>query len=107
MADLHGQTFFYLYFFNLIRWIQSCDKKNLTFFDCCDEIFIKLILKKDIKLATGSLNNIFQDLFNKILCQQSTHDRSYMSVVTMCSEGFLSKLRIVCKRVNPFPNDKF
>ena len=24
--------------FNLIRWIQLCDKKNLTFVDCCDKI---------------------------------------------------------------------
>ena len=42
--------------FNLIRWIQICDKKNLTFVDCCDKIFIKLALKNVIKLAKGSLN---------------------------------------------------
>ena len=29
-------------------------------------------------LAKGSLNNIFQDSFNKILSQQLTHDRSYI-----------------------------
>ena len=40
--------------------------------------FIKLVLTKVNKLAKGSLNNIFQDLFNKILSQQLTHDRSYM-----------------------------
>ena len=55
---------------NLTRWIQLCDKKNLTFVDCCDKNFIKL--------AKGSFNNIFQDSFNKILSQQLTHDRSYI-----------------------------
>ena len=25
------------YFFNLILWIDLCDKKNLTFIDRCDE----------------------------------------------------------------------
>ena len=49
-------------FFNLIRLIQLCDKKNLTF------------------SAKGSLNNIFQDSFNIILSQQLTHDRSYISI---------------------------
>ena len=33
-------------------------------------------------LAKGSLNNIFQNLFNKILSQQLTHDRSYISVMS-------------------------
>ena len=32
---------FGLLLFNLIRWIQSCDTKNLTFFDCCDKILLK------------------------------------------------------------------
>ena len=32
------------------------------------------------KLAKGSLNNIFQDSFNKTLSQQLTHDRSYVSI---------------------------
>ena len=41
--------------------------------------FIKLVLKNVIKLAKDSLNNIFKDCFNKILSQQLTHDRSYMS----------------------------
>ena len=36
-------------------------------------------MKNVIKLAKGSLNNIYQDSFNKILSQQLTHDRSYMS----------------------------
>ena len=53
-------------FFNLICWIQLCDKKNLTFVDCWDKIFIKLVLKNVIKLAKGSLNNIFQDSVNNI-----------------------------------------
>ena len=28
------------YIFNLIRWIQLCDEKNLTFIDCCDKILL-------------------------------------------------------------------
>ena len=38
-------------FFKLIRWIQLCDKKNLSFVDYCDTIFIKLVMKNVIKLA--------------------------------------------------------
>ena len=40
---------------------------------------MKPVLKNVIKLAKGSLNNIFQDSFNIILSQQLTHDRSYVS----------------------------
>ena len=40
---------------------------------------IKLVLKNIIKLAKGLHNNIFQDSFDKILFQQLTHDRSYIS----------------------------
>ena len=37
----------------------------MTFVDCWDNFFfIKLVLKIVIKLAKGSLNNIFQDSFN-------------------------------------------
>ena len=80
MADLHDQmSMFWTLIFQFNCWIQLCDKKNLTFADCCDRILIKLVLKSFIKLAKGSLNNIFQDLFYKILSQQLTHDRSYMS----------------------------
>ena len=43
----------------------------------CDKEFIKLVLEKGIKLAKGSINNIFQDSFYNILSQQLTHDRSY------------------------------
>ena len=46
-------------------WIQFCDKK-----------------KNIIKLAKGLINDIFQDLFNKILFQQLTHDRFYISGMT-------------------------
>ena len=50
------------------------------------KILFKLVLKHVIKLAKGSVNNIFQDPFNKILSQQSTHHRSYISlpVHTLC-----------------------
>ena len=65
--------------FNLIRWIQLCDKRNLTFVDSCDKNFIKLILKNVMKLAKGSLNNILQDSFNEISSQQLTHEKSYIS----------------------------
>ena len=65
--------------FNIIRLVQLCDKKNLTFVDCWDKNYTKLVLKKVIKLAKGSLNNIFQDSFNIIVSQQLTHDISYIS----------------------------
>ena len=42
-------------FFNRIRWIQLCDKKNLKFVDCCDNFFIKLVPKN----VRGSQNNIY------------------------------------------------
>ena len=43
MADLHGQMSMFwnlIFFLYLICWIQSCDKKNLTFDDCCDRILL-------------------------------------------------------------------
>ena len=62
-------------FFNLSRLIQLCDKKNLTFVDCWDKMILNSSWKNVIKRAF----NIFQDSFNKILSQQLTHDRSYIS----------------------------
>ena len=47
-------------------------------------------------LAKGLLYSIFQDSFNKILFQQLTHDRSYIS--NTFSSGRL---------INPFPNTPF
>ena len=44
-----------------------------------DPIIIILVLKNIIKLTKGSLNNIFQDSFNKILSQQLTHNILYLS----------------------------
>ena len=44
-------------FFNLIRWIQLCDKKDLTFVDYWDKILSKSSWKNVIKLAKGSLYN--------------------------------------------------
>ena len=67
-------------FFNWIPWIKLCDKKNLTFVDCCDKILLNSSWKNVIELAKGSLNNVFQGSFHKTLSQQLTHDRSYMSV---------------------------
>ena len=53
-------------FFYLIRWIQLSDKKNLTFIDCCEP-----------KACLIS----FLDSSDKILSQQLTHDRSYISLL--------------------------
>ena len=56
--------------------------------------FIKLVLKNVIKLAKGSLSNIFQDSFSKILSQQFTHERSYIIStlpVTECTINFSFK----------------
>ena len=36
-----------------------------------------------IKLAKGSLNNISQDSFNKILFEQLTHERSYVGAIRL------------------------
>ena len=44
----------------------------------CENSYLKLSIKNVIKLAKGSLNNIFQDSFNKIKSQQLTHDRAFM-----------------------------
>ena len=77
---------FWPLFFNLIRLIQLCDKKNLTFVDCWDKIISKFVFKNVINLAKGSLNNIFQDSFNIILSQLLTHDRSYISSYSAVEE---------------------
>ena len=42
-------------------------------------ILIKRVLKYVIKRVFGELNNIFQDEFNKILSQQSTNVRFFLS----------------------------
>ena len=42
--------------------------------------FIKRVLKNVIKRAFGELNNVFQDEFNKILSQQSTNVRFFLSL---------------------------
>ena len=41
--------------------------------------FIKRVLENVIKRAFGELNNIFQDEFNKILSQQQTNVRFFLS----------------------------
>ena len=58
----------------------------MTFVDCCDKSFMKLVLKNAIKLAKGSLYKNFQDSFNKILSQQLTHDISsiHVSAIFQC-----------------------
>ena len=38
-----------------------------------------LVLKNAIKLAKGSLNNIFKTRLTKILSEQLIHDRTYIS----------------------------
>ena len=37
---LESIFFCFFCFFNLIRWIQLCDKKYLTFVDCYDKILL-------------------------------------------------------------------
>ena len=76
--------------FNSIRWIQLCDKKSLALVDFWGKILLNLSWKKLIKLAKGPLSNIFQDWFNKILSQQLTHDRSYISQQSTNAIFFLS-----------------
>ena len=91
---------FGLLFFNLIQLIQLCDKKNLTFIDSWDKIILNLSWKNVIKLAKGSLNNIFQDSFNIILSQQLTHDRSYISSNTYINLANTVTLKITSAQAN-------
>ena len=49
---------------------------------------MKLVPENVIKLARGSLNNIFKDSFHEILSEQLTHDRSYISQIEMVSYQF-------------------
>ena len=68
----HGQmSMFWTLIFQFNSLIQICDKKNLTSW------------KMFFKPAKNSLNNIFQDSFNKILSQQLTHERFYMSCLNL------------------------
>ena len=81
---------------------------NLTFVDCCDKSFIKLVLKNVIKLAKGSLNNNFQDSFNKFLSQQLTHDKPYMSITK--AYGQMKSIMVLIfslliRPVNTLPNN--
>ena len=62
-------------------------------------------MKNVIKLAKGSLNNIFQDSFNKILSQQITHDRSYISVfdrVKLTCDIFDNSQNLACPYMQGF-----
>ena len=63
-------------FFTLIHWIQIRDEKNLTFVDCWNKISRP---ENGIKLPKDSLYDSFQDSYYKILSQQLTHARSYIS----------------------------
>ena len=47
----------------------------------CGNFFYQTRPKNVIKLAKGSLNNIFQDSFTKISSHQLTCDRSYICVI--------------------------
>ena len=49
-------------------------------------------MKSVIKLAKGSLINIFQDPFNKLLSQQLTHDRSDISQQLTHDRSYISQL---------------
>ena len=78
-ADLHEYALDQYFFFNFIRWTELFDKNNMTFVNCYDKILLSSSWKKVIKLTTCSLNNIIQDSFSKVLSEQLTHDRSYIS----------------------------
>ena len=65
-------------YFNLIHWIQLCDKKNLTFVDCWDKILLNSSWKNVIKLAKGLLSNIYRTHLTTFY-QQLTHDISDIS----------------------------
>ena len=43
------------FFFNSVRWIHLCDKKNLTFFDCCDKILLNSSWKTLLSLPKARL----------------------------------------------------
>ena len=82
-------------------WIQFCDKKNVTFIDCCNTIFLNL--------SKGSLNNIFQDLLNKIRSQQISQDRSYIYYITKSWTGLNPKHLLAFKSLwalKSLPNNK-
>ena len=42
--------------FNLIRWIDLCDKKNRTFVDCCNKILLNLSWKVLLSLPKARLS---------------------------------------------------
>ena len=65
---------------------------------------MKLVLKNIIKLAKDALNIIFQDSFNKILSQQITHDRSYISLDNVISLHEFSRL---VTSIFSFPHNVF
>ena len=61
MDDLHSQLgMFWTLFSNLIRWIQLCDKKNLTVVDYSDKKFIELVVKKLLSSSKARLITFFK-----------------------------------------------
>ena len=53
-------VWFGILFFNLIRLIQLCDKKNLTFVDCCDKILLNSFWKILLSLPKAGLVTFFK-----------------------------------------------
>ena len=78
------------------------------------EMLHEIIAARCPSVDKGSLNNIFQDTFNKILSQQLTHDRFYISEPCYVKRRLnVSPYHIhvaPCKTsrdgyvINPFPN---
>ena len=58
--------------------------------------------KNVIRLAKGSLNNIFQGTFNNILSQQLTHDKSYIYHLNVFLE-ILVQIQITPKDIGRRP----
>ena len=63
-------------FFNLIRLIQLCDKKNLTFVEHWDKILLNSPWKTLLRPPKARLITFSKTRLIKILSQQLNHDRS-------------------------------
>ena len=80
-------------FFSPISLIQLCDKKNLTFADSWDEILLNSSWKMLLSSPKARLITFSKTRLIKILSQQLTHDRSYISlIVDHClDDGYVGK----------------
>ena len=84
--------------FILMTLVQKYLSKQNSSFYCIfidyEKAFVKAKHNELWKaLEKGSLNNIFQVSFNKVLSQQVTHERSYISYHSFKPEGYLLFVR--------------